>query len=820
MIDEFAKSITSLLCPINKHPFYGLNKKKMVKKDYLVLKNAETQLTTYLNDAITMLINSNVKYNYPNVTTLKEYKTLLNILSFLDDYKYDVSYLNMDNLDDIYDSLITIKAQDYKLKSFIDDMVDKYTRKIHFINEDIINEYSFNNDKKSINKKIKKLLGDNSINNQEIKYIIESMDNYYKTLNNNHDAKVLLPPSLLTYLNEDKLDVLRNIINEINTFKLMLKKFDIDFNIEDYYKDNSKEKKMLRRTLQTLFNKILENEKIIQEYFSKDIYDFENSDLSSFYEKMQEISSKFISINEYTSYYSLLNTLNNTYAKLGDELVKYDPKDFKNIFLKRFYFDFILSSLKRNEEFNSYSKDALLLSLEKFYSSDFKRKELISNILKDYLYLYVRKNNQLLKEEGTLLKNSIVKSQAIPPLSSLTTSLVNSISSLKSCIFVPYSKVSQLLKEDKYAYDGILYLINEDMEINDILPSIYKGKTTIFISPRYLPKDDINTYLMNDLSKDNLLKNVSNLLDNVYYKQEERISPLQGNFYDKNCKNHLKELLSNNGFNVKVDHHFLSYNVDLLVSQPDKENKIGIILDHLPYSSPEEASDNFAKENEILNNNNIIPYRIFTSAYFLNEELENKDLISFIISSSTTPITKNKIITTKLLMDYLFPLYVDPNEIYYSINKKNLSKKEILLKLVNECAPISINDLDIIMETNTSSLLSSYIKNNVLEQEDNFIFIPNKKVTFRRVDRSKNIIRNIDNVSNKEIYDAIYQIVNNQGTISIEKLVKMILLSLGYKKTNPSINKKILDDILYLKTKSIIFENNGILYKDLNDENK
>jgi hypothetical protein len=818
MIDEFNKSISSLQCPINKHPFYGLDKKKLLKNDYLVLKNSSTQLTTYLNDAIIMLINSNIKYDYPNVSTLKEYKTLLNILSFLDDYQYDVSYLKMDNLDDIYDSLISIKAQDYKLKLFIDDLVDKYTRKIHFISTDIINEYNTLDNKKSINKKIKKLLGDSSLNNQEISYIIASMDNYYKTLNNNHEAKEKIPPSLLTYLNEDKLDVLRNIINDINTFKLTLKKFDIKFSIDNYYKDNSKDKKMLRRTLQTLFNRILENEKIVQTYFSKEIYDFENIELSNFYSKMQEISSKFISINEYTSYYSLLNTLNNTYDHLGDELIKYDIKDFKNIFLKRFYYDFIFTSLKRNEEFNSYSKDALLLELEKFYSSDTKRKELISNILKDYLYLYVRKNNQTLKQEGMSLKNSIVKSQAIPPLSSLTTSLVNEISSLKPCIFVPYSKVSQLLKEDKYAYDGILYLINEEMEINDILPSIYKGKTSIFISCRYLLKDDINTYLMNDLSKDNLLKNVSSSLDNIYYKQEERISPLKGNFFDKNTKVYLKELLIDKGFNVQIDYHFLSYNVDLLVSMPDKENKIGIILDHLSYSSPEEASDNFVKEIDILSKNNIIPYRIFTSAYFLNEELENKDLISFIISNSDTPIKKNKIVKKQLLMDYLFPLYVEPNEIYYSINKKNLSKKELLLKLVTESAPISINDLDIVMGTNTNSLLSSYIKSNILEQEDNFIYVPNKKITFRRVDRSKNIIRNIDNVSNKEIYDAIYQIVNNQGSISIDKLVKMILLSLGYKKTNPSINKKILDDILYLKSKSIIFENDGILYKDLNNE--
>ena len=41
----------------------------------------------------------------------------------------------------------------------------------------------------------------------------------------------------------------------------------------------------------------------------------------------------------------------------------------------------------------------------------------------------------------------------------------------------------------------------------------------------------------------------------------------------------------------------------------------------------------------------------------------------------------------------------------------------------------------------------------------------------------------------------------------------MILLSLGYKKTNPELNKKLLDIIAYLVEQNIILENNEILSK-------
>ncbi len=813
LVNDFSNAVSSLLSPINEHPFYGFNKKKMVKEDYSSLRKASTKLTTYLNDTLYMLINASIKYSYPNVNNLIEFKAFLNVLSFLDNYKYDISYLTKDDLDEEYDALVKIKAQDNKLKEFIDDFINKYTRRVTLISETIIDEYYKASEKKLLNRKIKKIIGDSSLKEKEIVYIISSMDNYYKTLKKNHENKNNIYPSLIKYLSENKLDELREIINEINVFKLTLKKINASFDIEKYYLDKSKDKKLTRKTLQTLFNNILENEKVLQGFFAKDIYNFEELDLELFYNKVQLMSSRFISINEYTTYYSLLNTLNNTYTSLGNELIKYNYKNYKEIFLKRFYCDFINYSLERNDDFNAYSKDSLLLSLSKFYSDDNKRKDLIIDILKDYLYAYVKRYNAYLNEESMNFKKAIVLSKKIPPLTTIYSSLKTSIYNLKPCIFIPYNKVSLLLKDDLYSYDGILYLIDDEMKINDILPSIYKGQSSIFISNKYLSKDDIDAYLSSNNESNNLLSNVTSSLENVYYQKEDILEPLKGNFFDRHTKDHLYNFLINHSFNVIKDYHFQSYNVDLLVNIPTSQNKIGIILDHLSYLSPVEASSTFIKENDLLTKANIIPYRIITSAYFYNEEIENNDLIDFICSHSKTTLEKEKVVKKELLMDYLFPVFKDPKKIYFSINKKDLSKEELLLTFIKKVAPISLKELRNICRKDIEAL-PNLIKKGLVEEKEEFIFIPNEKIIFRRVERNTDQIRNIETVSKYELYNAVYTIVNKVETISKEKIVKMILLSLGYKKTNPSINKVIYDVINYLIEKNIVLENDEMLSKN------
>ena len=99
--------------------------------------------------------------------------------------------------------------------------------------------------------------------------------------------------------------------------------------------------------------------------------------------------------------------------------------------------------------------------------------------------------------------------------------------------------------------------------------------------------------------------------------------------------------------------------------------------------------------------------------------------------------------------------------------------------------------------------------------QDDYIYIPNQKVRFRRVDRNKNYYRPLNTVSKKEIYDAIYEIVDYKVSLSKEVIIKMILLSLGYKKANEAKYQLIDNEINYLLSKKILFLEDGIIRRSI-----
>ena len=102
--------------------------------------------------------------------------------------------------------------------------------------------------------------------------------------------------------------------------------------------------------------------------------------------------------------------------------------------------------------------------------------------------------------------------------------------------------------------------------------------------------------------------------------------------------------------------------------------------------------------------------------------------------------------------------------------------------------------------------------------EDNFIYLPKQKVQFRRVNRYEDYYRPIEYVSNKELIEAIYQIVDYCNNIKKDTIIKMILLSLGYKKINDILYSFVEDAITFLLNKKVIFiEEDDILYRDLDN---
>ena len=86
--------------------------------------------------------------------------------------------------------------------------------------------------------------------------------------------------------------------------------------------------------------------------------------------------------------------------------------------------------------------------------------------------------------------------------------------------------------------------------------------------------------------------------------------------------------------------------------------------------------------------------------------------------------------------------------------------------------------------------------------------------TLFQIKKNANIYRPLKYVSNREIYDAIFKVVNHLASISKDTLIKMILLSLGYKKINHTLYDKIDDCIKFLLIQRIIFIEDDILYRD------
>ena len=159
------------------------------------------------------------------------------------------------------------------------------------------------------------------------------------------------------------------------------------------------------------------------------------------------------------------------------------------------------------------------------------------------------------------------------------------------------------------------------------------------------------------------------------------------------------------------------------------------------------------KEDEAIRKLGYVPYRIFTSAYFANEELEQQELNAFIVKASKLipepKVKKN----TVLLMDHLFQLFKDPHLVYYQLDKA-LPIKEIVKEMIKECAPISIEELELVVKENTREIVKKLEHRKEIVIEDGFIYLPKQKVQFRRVDRDEEYYRPLKYVSNKEYEEA------------------------------------------------------------------
>lgn len=818
-IKVLSSSISNLNCELVDHPFYGLNRKQMYKEDYLPLKSSSISLTTYLDDAKSLFTYGAEKYKLPIPNSLKEFKALLNILAFANDYPYLEKWIDIEDLDKDYDTLEEVLEEINHLNGIHYNLVDKYSRKVSFLSPQIINNcYDIKKEKKA-KRKVKRLLG-GKILESDLDYIIDSLQDYYTRTQNAKDRVKDIEPTLVEFMHHNKLAKLREIINSINFYKNNLKYIQNkgSFNIHDHINKKEKDRLMLRRSLQTLFNDILHHQNILQSYFNNELIDFSTLPLDKFNDKVKQISKEFTRINDYTSYYIALHKVNELFPNLGNELIENGKnEDFEKIFLKRFYYDFLTSSLASNPVFKDYSKETIFNQLKNFSSTNVQRKEMINNILNNYVNNYLRKNMVSLKtQEAKPISHILKEGTKVLPLSKITSIAKNSLFNLKPCVLIPYEYVGQYLNDDIYSYDGLIYMSDETMVVNDSLASMHKGKTIMIINSKFTSTNPIKN--LNSHSKDlyNFINNAKHAYHETKIALENKIVPLNGNFYDVSVKEYISKKLNDHGFESRIDRTLDGNTIDILARIPNTKNAVAIMVDHLPYNSPESAFINIEKENTAIRALGYEPYRIFPSTYFANEESEQQELNDFIVKVSKIipepKVKKNK----KLLVDHLFEMYKDPHLVYYSLDKENLSLVDQIKEMITQCAPISIKELELIVKENTREIVSKLEKNKEIIIEDNFIYLPKQKVQFRRVNRSEDYYRPLEYVSNKELYDAIYQIVNYCNNIQKDTVIKMLLLSLGYKKINDFLYGYMESAIAFLLNRKVIFiEDDNILYKDL-----
>jgi len=819
IINAFAKSITTLNCPIEQHPFYGFNKRTMYKADYEKLKCLAIELSTIITDIKTLINLGDKKYGYPIPNTLKEIKALLNVLAFIDEYQFNPEWINNNSLNVYIDELESMKKDILALNYLQGQLVEKHTRKVLFINEELAKEYKQTKSAKA-KTKIRRLLS-KRLSTIEIDDLIDTLLDFYAKNNEINEKKNTYDQTMIDMLITDNLSILRKAFKQISSFKHSLKyiKNTNDFDINKILHDKNKDRLIHRKAIQNAYNILLKKVSLFQTYFDDELIRFNSLNLDDFLRKVDSMSKNFIAINEYTDFYKSLSDTNDFIHNLGSELIKLGkPEDFKNLFIKRIYFDILNERIISNQVLKENTRKKLYEDLNEFSSSDDKRKEMTKNIISKYIDSYLRINLlNLRRDESDSIYQQFNKGMKIISLPMITKDTKNSLYHLKPCVMTSYKNVSKYLKDPIYQYDCVIILARKNVSIIDALPTLSHSTNTIVFDEEFVSTDPRKTLELKDgeILDDSLITNAKNSYHAYSYTSDNKYIIMQNSRMDHAVKQHVAKILIDHGFDVKLDYPIKSYTLDLVCKIPNTSSVIAIEFNHLPYNSPEDTYRSFELEDKTISDIGFIPYRIFTSSYFFNEEYENSELINFIVKNSNI-IPKDKVKKNIIpLMDYLFIKYQDPHIVYYSLDKKNMRLDEIVKTIINECAPISTKELSLLFKENISGIIAKLKKNKSITIEDGFILLPNKQIEFRRIDRSEDYYRPIKYVYKKEIYDAIYKVIKQLTVIESDTLVKMILLSLGYKKMNQENYDFIVSCIEFLINEKIIFINNSKLSLDI-----
>ena len=592
-VGNFAKAITKLSVAINEHPFYGFNARQMRKDDYSLLKKETTKSSALLHDILSLINVGVKKYLYPNPTTLFEIKALLNVLSFIDEYEYKKEWINDITISKAYEELVKIRNKIEELNKYQQNMIDKYSRKILFIQEDLVNEYLESHLPKT-KAKIRKLLGGKNVPLDSIDTIIDELNYYYISIHEVKEETSHHDDVMVEMMRNNELDKLHDIIYQIVFFRKNLKsiKDKNGFDVLNYIGNKDINRQIHRKALQNAYNELLKSTKIIQSYFNENQYKFDEFSLDKYEEKMTLIATNFISINDYTDFFKSLLEANDFISNLGNELIKAgDPQDFKKIFIKRFYYDLINERIISNINLKENTREKIYEDLSNFASSDEKRKEMITSIISNNIDTYLKKNILRLRhDESDNIYHLFSKQSKMITMNMITSSTKESLYLTRPCMMTSYKNVSKFLLDPLFKFDIVIFLPNKNMSMVDILPSLVHAENSVVFDEEYISTDPRKNIQLQEASiNNNFIDNARYSYHASTYKSDARNIILYNSPLDENVKKHIAKVLESHGIDVKTDVQEKNYIIDILAKLPESKNTIAIELNHLPYNSPEDA---------------------------------------------------------------------------------------------------------------------------------------------------------------------------------------------------------------------------------------
>ena len=823
-IDNFSKTLANLKCHYKDHPFYGFNRLDLTQNDYQTLKKLLIEFSAAFNSINDAFKKLTEEYNTPIPSTIKEMKCILNILNLvptIKDYNTDFFLIDKDLQGEMLNDFIKHNQDVENSIKQQNSLISLYGDKVFTIPFD---EFHQSLEHKPFNRKLIKTYSPYFMKKAKVdETILTNLDKLlseYYSLNASVNALIKKYDQFKPYYSEGLFNTIKieETFNNLNVFndncKYLLQN-NLLYSYENLSVFDEDKLTSLPSNLATAkewFNKILDYSTIIQNYFDKDVVDFENLPLVMMEHKINQEGKSFVSINNYLDFFVSAKKLNKLVPSIADELLSCnDYNNYASIFIKRYYYDFIIGIIKTNPILSNYNEDNYLLNIEKYQNYDNIRNDIIKSIIKQNIKNNISKNTVVIKSVETPYLNELSNSSLRAlPINELLSSAKTSILSTFPIIIANVNKVSKLFIHPSFEFDATIVFADEKINTADAITCLYRGKQSIVFDYKLLGKNDDKLLMMND---ENFIHSSLNVFKNVNYVSSTYNNLiLTTNSIDTSLKTYLKNKLIKQNLIVSTDVVTDVGIIDLLVKVPSSTKATAIFLDRLAYYSIESAIESYKSTKSLIESLSLNYYRLITPFFFSNEEEEFDKLIKFITLNTSQDLEKKKIKVARPLVDVLFKEYLKPFTVFNLIkDKKSKANIDVMMELLKECPPVSIMELEEIFLEETHPLLSQLKVDNKIRIANNFIFVVDQRITFHKVNKDGEA-RNFDFISNEEIREGIKMILT-QKSLSSDEMIKLILLSLGFKKMNHDQYFRIQNIINDLIDDEIIFIKDDILYE-------